>query len=77
VIDHDNQIVNVDFDDGDKTISVPFNLVNLQDGYFGDETLSLDQSLSTTTRRKHTPKTDYKWCHEGGPQPHSWSLLPG
>jgi hypothetical protein len=31
-IDHSKQILNVDFDDGDKAIGVPFNLVKFPDG---------------------------------------------
>jgi hypothetical protein len=66
VIDHGKQIVNVDFDDGDKVIGFSFKLVKLQDGQFCDETLSMDKRHSTTKRRTLTPaKTGYK-CHHAG-----------
>ncbi len=59
-------IVNVDFDDGDNAIDVPFKLVKLQDGKFCDETLSMDKRHSTTKHRTLTPsKEDYKWHHTG------------
>ncbi len=42
VIDHSKQILNVDFDDGDKAIGVPFNLVKFPDGQFFDEAMSME-----------------------------------
>ena len=54
VIDHDKQIVNVDFDDGDKTVGVPFNLVKRQDGQCCDETLCLDKRRPSNNRDKTT-----------------------
>ncbi len=57
-------IVNVDFDDGDKAIDVPFKLVKLQDGKFCDEALSMVKRRSTTNHRTLThSKTGYKWRH--------------
>jgi hypothetical protein len=61
VIDHSKQIVNMDFDDGDKAIGVPFKLVKLQDGQFCDETLSMAKRHTTVKHRKLTPsKAGYK-----------------
>ena len=63
-IDHDKQIVNVDFHDGDKTVGVPFNLVKRQDGQFCDEGIGLQKrSPSTKHRQTTSSKAGYKWCH--------------
>ena len=66
VIDHSKHILNVDFDDGDKTIGVSFNLVKFPDGQFFDESMSMEHRRSSTKLRKLTPsKGGYKWCHGG------------
>ena len=66
VIDHIKQILKVDFDDGDKAIGVPFNLVKFPDGLFFDEAMSMEHRSASTKRRKPTPsKGGYKWSHGG------------
>jgi hypothetical protein len=65
-IDHNKQILNVDFEDGDKAIGVPFNLVKFPDGQFFDEAMSMEHRRSSAKRRKLTPsKKGYKWRHGG------------
>jgi hypothetical protein len=65
-IDHSEQILNVDFPDGDKAIGVPFNLVKFPDGQFLDESMSVELRRSSAKRRKVTPsKEGYKWRHGG------------
>ena len=65
-IDHRKQILNVDFDDADKAIGVPFNLVKFPDGLFFDEDMSMEHRRSSTKRRNLTPsKGGYKWRHGG------------
>jgi len=49
VIDHRKQILNVDFEDGDKAIGVPFNLVKFPDGQFFDEAMSMEHRRSSAS----------------------------
>jgi len=55
VIDHSEQILNVDFADDDTEIGVPFNLVKFPDGQFFDESMSMERRRSSAKRRKVTP----------------------
>ena len=66
LIDHDKHILNVDFNDGDKAVGVPFNLVKRQDGQFCEEAMSLHKRRPGTKPRKTTRyKAGYKWRHTG------------
>ena len=56
----------MDFNDGDKAVGVPFNLVKRQDGQFCDETMTLHKRRPGTKPRKTTRyKAGYKWSHTG------------
>ena len=54
LIDHDKNILNVDFYDTDKGVGVPFNLVKRQDGQFCDEVVVLDKRHPDTKSRNTT-----------------------
>ena len=47
VIDHDNQTFNVEFDNDEKSVGVPFKLVKHQDGQFCDEVMVIHQRYPT------------------------------